>query len=89
MARFFPGVLLLVLFAGCCSPCHNCGLCEAQDDDDCFCCSDGSDSPKYWPPGPWWKRPDCGCPKKCRSYQEARQAVCEDSDRMVIMRGYR
>ena len=88
MSRFILALLALSLFSGCCSLCGTCRHC-AKDDDDCFCCSDGSESPKYRPPGPWWTRPDCGCPCKCASYQEQRQYQKDDAAYLGALRGYR
>ncbi|MGQ0633650.1 MAG: hypothetical protein ACT4QC_03490 [Planctomycetaceae bacterium] len=66
-------------FGNCCTWCDWCKFGQAEDDGQCGCCTDGSESPRYKPPGPWWTRPDCGCPKHCQAYQDARRSVVEEA----------
>lgn len=80
--------ILLALFTLCLLPGCYCS-CLARNDADCGCCYDGSSSPKYYPPGPWWTRPDCGCPCKCSSYQEQRCSQVEDAKQLMVVRDYR
>jgi len=85
-----PIVLALLLLSASVTGCHSrsCywynGCCDPCDaDDDCYCMTDGSESPRYRPPGPFWTRPDSGCPKKCRRYQEWKEGVCEEAKESV------
>ncbi|MFN0056209.1 MAG: hypothetical protein ACKV0T_29025 [Planctomycetales bacterium] len=87
MRRLSLALLFLSLFS---AGCHSTGCCWFQKchdpndaDDDCYCCTDGSESHRYRPPGPWWTRPDCGCPKKCRRYQLWRSGVCQEAKETV------
>lgn len=88
MRRFVLPLLLLCLSSAGCHCCsrscywYNCkDPCKA--DDDCYCMTDGSESPRYRPPGPFWTRPDSGCEHKCRRYQLWKESVCEDAKSSV------
>lgn len=85
MRRFLFALIGCCFLSSGCATCSCCALCDwchfgqAKDDCNCSCLTDGSESPKYKPPGPFWTRPDGGCPKNCRTYQEARQAVVHEA----------
>lgn len=83
-------MLLSLSSAGCRCWTNSCYWYRCTDpcdaDDDCYCKTDGSESPRYRPPGPWWTRPDGGCENKCRRYQEWKEGVCEEAKESVNWR---